>query len=139
MISHQCEGVFFARMCHSRQPPIPGFRALCSEYNFLSSILGGYPVQVPPKSKRYQNERNTHTHNTAWWRSTQRQESKDVTCTMNEQQSPQSPNACSSKTSSKIIQSPYPSLSCTLAPTTTHPAQRSSPEGSLVHALDADH
>ena len=134
-----CQGVFFCKTAPCPQPPeIARYKAASTGFTVLR--LGSCPMQVPPTiGKVTERKRHTTPHSAELQRRSQN--SKDVTELMNEQESEsttvtKSPSIWDIQSSHTISRfKPF----CTLSISGTHPVQRSTPEGSLVHALDAEH
>ena len=134
-----CQDVDPCRTRPNPQPPIPGnSRDTQRVQDFWYNNL------VAARCKSHQNPKGVRTNGTHAHTTQHRgcrhggRNPKMLHNLMNEQepQSPQSPNARPPGTPNQTMQSPDPSLFCTLSSTATHPAQRSSPEDSLVHASD---
>ena len=141
IIQTRCQGVFFCKTAPCPQLPIPEVvRYKAANIGFTVLWLGSCTMQVPPTiGKVIERKRHTTARTTKLQR--WNQNSKDVTELMNEQESEpitvtKSPSIRDTQSSHTISRfKPF----CTLSISATYPAQRSSPEGSLVHALDADH
>ena len=99
------------------------------------------PGASPTRSQKVSEpeDRQSHSHGTRCLRRNVNQKLLLHGKTRENQNPPQSlksPSIRDSQPSHTISRSkPF----CTLSISATHPAQRSSPEGSLVHALDAEH
>ena len=97
------------------------------------------PVPLDQEGDKTQNCTRLHTQHKGCRHGVRIQTCYRILLMSKNQNPPQSQEACQPGIPNQVIQFLDPSLSNTLLTLATHPAQRSSPEGPLVHVLDANH